>query len=142
MSSQITHAQLCNIHTLVHILGTCALILVVPPFYSLPRTHHVTASYLSPGDKSQGHGRAVRKYTEIKQKWPRRTQSSTYVPGLFVPSYCFIAAQPLTSYLCCPRQPSHHPWNQIRSIPYAPSANFRHQHPPSPTVYSSSVQTI
>ena len=40
MSSQITHAQLSNIHTLANILGTSALISVVGSIYSSPKLHN------------------------------------------------------------------------------------------------------
>ena len=32
MLSQITHSELSNVHPLVHLLGTCAVISVVVPF--------------------------------------------------------------------------------------------------------------
>ena len=42
-------AQAFNIHRLVQILGSCALIPVGVRFDSLPQYHHVTASHHSPG---------------------------------------------------------------------------------------------
>ena len=49
-----------------------------------------------------------------KQKWPRRTHSVTYVPGLFTLSYLScIVPQPPPSFLCSPRPPSH--WSSIQA---------------------------
>ena len=44
------------------------------------------------------------------QKWQRETHAVKYVPGLSTLSYLSrIAAQPPSSFLCCPRPSSHHP---------------------------------
>ena len=68
MSSQITHAQLSNIHPvaagLAHILGTCSLIPAFCAFFhSLPQPHPVMAPYSSQGATPQERWRAVRKNT-------------------------------------------------------------------------------
>ena len=56
------------------------------PFYSLSQPHHVTASHPTPGvgcrhrapEHWPEHGRAVRKNTGPRKKWPRETQLYMY----------------------------------------------------------------
>ena len=46
-----------NIHPLAHILDICAFVFSsYAIFYSLSQTHHVTASYHSPGDNHRSSG--------------------------------------------------------------------------------------
>ena len=63
-----------------------------------------------------------------KQKYPRETHSFTYVPGLYtVSDLSRIDAQPPTSFLCCPRPPSHH-LSSLTSVSLVPAL---HLLPPS-----------
>ena len=97
------------------------------PFCSLSQPHHATASHPSPGDNHQSTGGRSER-TQGKQKWPRKTQSVTYVPRLStVSDLPRIVAQPLPSFLCCPRLPSHHPF----SLTSASLVSALHLLPPS-----------
>ena len=104
MSSQIMQAQILN---MTHVICFS----VAAPFLEFTPTHHVTAFHPSSGDMSQSaRGQSGRH--RAKQKWQRKTQSSTYAPGLSTPSYLSrIIAQLPPSSPCCPRPSSHHQSN-------------------------------
>ena len=77
--------------------------------------------------------RSVRKNAGTMRKWLREIQYSTYAPGLSTPSYLSrIVAQAQPSSLCCPRSPSHHPFN-LTSIFLVPAL---HLLPPSTPIHS------
>ena len=86
-------------------------------FYSnrIMKRHPTPAS---PGYKPLKHGRAVRKKTRNKQKWPRETQSSTYAPGLSTPFYLSRSiVHPPPSFTCFPMPPALYPSNIISIYP-------------------------
>ena len=118
MKSQITHSQLSNIHLLAHTLGTCASISVqLCCFYSLLQHQHVTASHSSPDEQPPERRKVVLKNRGNKQKRTRETKSSTWAPVLGTPHFSRIVAQPPSSFLCCPRPPSHHLSNHNLGLP-------------------------
>ena len=128
MSSQITHTQSSNIHPLAHILDICALVFsswalfTVYPNRNMKR--HPTPLQVITRTAQEGGPKEHR----AKQKWPPETHSVTYAPGLSTFSdLSRIDAQPLPSFLCCPRPPSHHP-SSLTSVSLVPAL---HLLPPS-----------
>ena len=69
MSSQITLAQLSDIHPLAHTLGTSSLISVFAPFSQFTLTASRNGIPPLQGAKPPERGRTVRKNTVTKQKW-------------------------------------------------------------------------
>ena len=107
VKSDNTHT-IINIHPLAHILDICALIFNSCLFFLVypNRIRHITPLEVITTRAREGDSKEHR----AKQKWPRETRSVTYVPGLFTLSdLSRIDEQPPPSFLCCPRQPSHHP---------------------------------
>ena len=89
MFSLITHAQSFNIHHLSHILGTCALISAVAPFYCL--TFTVVAYHSSEGDTPQERRRAVRKNTDPSKNGFVKINTSIYVCSRAFHSFLSLA---------------------------------------------------
>ena len=109
-------------------LGTCTLISVVAPLYSLPQLNHAMASHPSPCDKAG----AKEHWNQAKiAEWNSMIYVCTRVPEFF-----------LLSSFSCQRPASHHPSNLTLlpwPTPYPPSTYFHQQHNSSDTVLSHSL---
>ena len=98
--------------TLTHIPAACEFTSIVAPFFTV-HPNSASCTGIRPhytGVKPPERIRAVRKISENRQQWPRRTQQSSYAPGLYTPSSLSrIVTQPRPSSLNR-APPSHHPF--------------------------------
>ena len=117
-------------HPLAHILGKCALISVVAPFYNLPKPHHRTASHPSPGDKPPKREMGSERTQEPSRNGRVNSSINVYIRALHS-FLSFIVEQPSPSSHCSQRPPSHHPSN-LTSVNPVPTL---HLLPPSTPFY-------
>ena len=87
MSSQITHTQLSNIHSLAHILDICSLMFNSCVLFSLFQRHHVTASHPCPSDHHQRWEGSPKDHSS-KQKWA----STRTLHSLQFFTHCYAAS--------------------------------------------------
>ena len=121
MSSQIKHTHtVIKIHPLAHILDTWALIFssraLCTVYPNRIMSRHPSPLHVITTRAWEG----VPKEHSAKQKWPRKTHSVTYVPGLSTLSdLSRIVGKPPPSFPCCLRPPSYHP-SSLTSVSLLP----------------------